>query len=38
MKKWLYVAPVAGALGIGAGIGIDHTLERRRARRRQSKT
>ena len=22
-KKWLMVAPVAGALGIGAGIGVD---------------
>ena len=26
MKKWLYVAPVAGALGIGAGIGMDSLL------------
>src|SRR5215831_4003311 len=26
MKKWLYVAPVAGALGIGAGIGADTLL------------
>ena len=34
--KWLYVAPVAGALGIGAGIGADQLLERRRARRRQA--
>src|SRR6478735_1976520 len=24
--KWLYVAPVAGALGIGAGIGMDSLL------------
>ena len=24
--KWLYVAPVAGALGIGAGIGVDQLL------------
>ena len=24
--KWLYVAPVAGALGIGAGIGFDQLL------------
>src|SRR5215831_20225215 len=26
MKKGLYVAPVAGALGIGAGIGFDQLL------------
>ena len=26
MKKWLYIAPVAGALGIGAGIGADQLL------------
>ena len=32
--KWLFIAPVAGALGIGAGIGADQlSAPRRRATR-----
>ena len=34
--KWLFVAPVAGALGIGAGIGADQLLSAAAAGRRQA--
>ena len=36
--KWLFVAPVAGALGIGAGIGVRPTPHGRCSRRKPSRT
>ena len=33
-NKWLLVAPVAGALGIGAGVGVNELFAARRERSR----